>query len=170
MSTLCPTVTLRLGGVQCCSTPPSKPPMFEGPISNCSLSLAILLSNPVGCFGASIPDGVAGLQANPLGDGPVLLLGLGQLLLGAERLVGLSQRLARRVHGMLEILTLLEVVRGTYRHLDGVRMSSVVVGRWSPGLAVAEPYWRDKFERAQVRASASACRSVGSRQDFGYRP
>ena len=91
-------------------------------------------------FEASIPDGVVGLQADPLGDGPVLLLGLGQLLLGAERLVGLSQRLARRVHGMLRIFVLLEVVRGTYRHLDGVRMSSVVVGRWSPGLTVAEPY------------------------------
>lgn len=64
--------------------------------------LAILLSIPVGCFGASIPDGVVGLQADPLGDGPVLLLGLGQLLLGAERLVGLSQELAWRVHGMLE--------------------------------------------------------------------
>jgi hypothetical protein len=114
--------------------------MFEGPISNCSPSLAILLSNPVGCFGASIPDGVASLQANPLGNGPVLLLGLGQLLLGAERLVGLSQRLARRVHGMLGVFVFLEVVRGTYRHLDGVRMSSVVVGRWSPGLTVAEPY------------------------------
>ena len=119
---------------------PSKPPKFEGPISNCSLSLAILLFSPVGYFGASIPDGVASLQANPLGDGPVLLLGLSQLLLGAERLVGLSQRLARRVHGMLRIFELLAVVRGTYRHLDGVRMSSVVVGRWSPGLTVAEPY------------------------------
>ena len=66
-------------------------------------SLSILLSNPGGCFEASIPDGVVGLQADPLGDGPVLLLGLGQLLLGAERLVGLSQELARRGHGMLEV-------------------------------------------------------------------
>lgn len=64
-------------------------------------SLSVLLSNPAGCFEASIPDGVVGLQADPLGDGPVLLLGLGQLLLGAERLVGLSQELARRGHGML---------------------------------------------------------------------
>jgi hypothetical protein len=133
-------VALCLGGVQHCGTPPSKPPKFEGPIYNCSLSLAILLSIPVGCFGASIPNGVAGLQADPLGDGPVLLLGLSQLLLGAERLVGLSQRLARRVHGMLRDFAFLEIVRGTYRHLDGVRMSSVVVGRWSPGLTVAEPY------------------------------
>jgi hypothetical protein len=133
-------VALCLGGVHRSSTLPSKTPIFEGPISNCSLSLAILLSNPVGYFGASIPDGVAGLQADPLGDGPVLLLGLSQLLLGAERLVGLSQRLARRVHGMLRDFAFLEIVRGTYRHLDGVRMSSVVVGRWSPGLTVAEPY------------------------------
>lgn len=133
-------MALCLGGVHRGSTPPSKTPIFEGPISNCSLSLAILLSIPVGYFGASIPDGVAGLQADPLGDGPVLLLGLSQLLLGAERLVGLSQRLARRVHGMLRVFAFLEIVRGTYRHLDGVRMSSVVVGRWSPGLTVAEPY------------------------------
>lgn len=171
MSTFGPTVTLCLGGVHRRSTPPSKPPMFEGPISNCPLSLAILLSNPVGCFGASIPDGVASLQANPLGDGPVLLLGLGQLLLGAERLVGLSQRLARRVHGMLRIFVLLEVVRGTYRHLDGVRMSSVVVGRWSPGLTVAEPYWRDKFERPQVRELVSMGRSAKppAKTDFEIR-
>ena len=133
-------MALCLGGVHRGSTSPSKPLKFEGPISNCSLSLAVLLLFPVGCFGASIPDGVAGLQADPLGDGPVLLLGLSQLLLGAERLVGLSQRLARRVHGMLRIFVVFEVVRSTYRHLDGVRMSSVVVGRWSPGLTVAEPY------------------------------
>lgn len=36
-----------------------------------------------------VPDGVASAKANPLGDGPVLLLGLGQLDLGAERLVAL---------------------------------------------------------------------------------
>ena len=80
-------------------------------------SLAVLLSNPAGCFEASIPDGVVGLQADPLGDGPVLLLGLGQLLLGAERLVGLSQELARRGHGMLGAWNRRS---GTYRHLDGV--------------------------------------------------
>lgn len=36
-----------------------------------------------------VPDGVAGPQANPLRDGTVLALGLGQLLLGAETLVAL---------------------------------------------------------------------------------
>jgi hypothetical protein len=69
-------------------------PCFSKPIFKSSQpvsSLGILLSFPVGCIEASIPDGVVGLQADPLGDGPVLLLGLGQLLLGAERLVGLSQ-------------------------------------------------------------------------------
>ena len=91
-----------LDGVHCCNTPPSKRSHVRGTHFPFSPSLAILLFSPVGYFGASIPDGVASLQANPLGDGPVLLLGLGQLLLGAERLVGLSQRLARRVHGMLE--------------------------------------------------------------------
>ena len=115
-----------------------------------SPSLAILLSNPVACFGASIPDGVASLQANPLGDGPVLLLGLGQLLLGAERLVGLSQRLGRRVYGMLEICLLLGVVQSTYRHLDGVRMSSVLLvgGRL---VSLSRSLWlRDKFEWPSV--------------------
>jgi hypothetical protein len=36
-----------------------------------------------------VPDGVAGPQANPLGDGAVLLLRTRKLLLGAERLLGL---------------------------------------------------------------------------------
>jgi len=36
-----------------------------------------------------VPDGVTGPQADPLGNGPVLLLGLGKLLLGAESLLGL---------------------------------------------------------------------------------
>lgn len=35
------------------------------------------------------PDGVAGPQADPLGDGAVLLLRPGELLLGAERLLAL---------------------------------------------------------------------------------
>lgn len=40
------------------------------------------------CFFPSldIPDSVVGAEANPLGNGAVLLAGLGQLLLGAERL------------------------------------------------------------------------------------
>lgn len=37
-----------------------------------------------------LPDGVAGAQANPLGDGPVLALSFGNLLLGAEGLVALD--------------------------------------------------------------------------------
>jgi len=36
-----------------------------------------------------VPDGVTGPETDPLWDRTVLLLGLGQLLLGAERLVGL---------------------------------------------------------------------------------
>ena len=39
--------------------------------------------------GMSVPNGVAGAEPNPLGNGPVLLLGLGQLLLDLERLVAL---------------------------------------------------------------------------------
>jgi hypothetical protein len=37
-----------------------------------------------------VPDGVAGPQADPLGDGAVLLLRAGKLLLGAERLLALQ--------------------------------------------------------------------------------
>ena len=37
-----------------------------------------------------VPDGVASSEADPLRNGAVLLLGFGKLLLGAERLVGLS--------------------------------------------------------------------------------
>lgn len=43
-------------------------------------------------FGAQecvVPDGVTSSQTDPLGNGAVLLLGLGQLDLGAERLVAL---------------------------------------------------------------------------------
>ena len=40
-------------------------------------------------FGAFVPNGVAGAEPNPLGNGPVLLLGLGQLLLDLEGLVAL---------------------------------------------------------------------------------
>ena len=36
-----------------------------------------------------VPDGVAGAKANPLGNGTVLLLRLGELLLRAESLVAL---------------------------------------------------------------------------------
>jgi len=43
---------------------------------------------PVTSLGV-VSDGVVGAQTDPLRDGTVLLLGLGQLLLGAERLVGL---------------------------------------------------------------------------------
>jgi len=42
---------------------------------------------PVSALGV-VPDGVAGPQANPLGDGAVLLLRLCKLLLGAEGLLG----------------------------------------------------------------------------------
>lgn len=41
--------------------------------------------------GARIPNGVTSSETNPLGDRSVLLLGLGQLLLGTERLVALQR-------------------------------------------------------------------------------
>ena len=49
-----------------------------------------------------LPDGVTGPETNPLGDGTVLSLGFGKLLLGAETLVALIERkgsaLASGVH------------------------------------------------------------------------
>lgn len=44
-----------------------------------------------GCNGGVVylPDGVSGTETDPLGNGAVGLLGLGQLDLGAERLVAL---------------------------------------------------------------------------------
>ena len=63
-----------------------------------------------------VPDGVVGAQTDPLRDGTVLLLGLGQLLLGAERLVGL--------YGYMVSAGLCWYIcsaGGTpYRHLDGL--------------------------------------------------
>jgi hypothetical protein len=49
-----------------------------------------------------VPDGVAGPQADPLGDRTVLLLGTSKLLLGAEGLLGLQvllDHLGRRCPG-----------------------------------------------------------------------
>lgn len=39
-----------------------------------------------------LPDGVAGAQTDPLGDGTVLALSLSKLLLGAEGLVALLKK------------------------------------------------------------------------------
>lgn len=47
----------------------------------------------------SIPNGVASAKPNPLGNGPVLLLGLGQLLLGLESLVALLAASNSLAHG-----------------------------------------------------------------------
>lgn len=43
-------------------------------------------------LGRNAPDGVVSSEANPLRNRAVLLLGLGQLLLGTERLVALRKR------------------------------------------------------------------------------
>jgi hypothetical protein len=66
--------------------------------------------------GSIVPDGVVGAQTDPLRDGTVLLLGLGQLLLGAERLVGL--------YGYMVSEGVCSCICGAggspYRHLDGL--------------------------------------------------
>ena len=61
-------------------------------------SYGLKLSRGVFAVGKAVPDGVAGSQADPLGDRAVLLLSFGKLLLGAERLVALRNiSIANRV-------------------------------------------------------------------------
>lgn len=52
----------------------------------CQTSHHILLLPTCSSLSLHVPDSVVGAEANPLGNGTVLLAGLGQLLLGAERL------------------------------------------------------------------------------------
>ena len=49
--------------------------------------------------GVFVPDGVTSTQTNPLWNGSVLLLGLGELLLRAERLVALyTSVISHQIH------------------------------------------------------------------------
>jgi hypothetical protein len=66
--------------------------------------------------GSIVPDGVVGAQTNPLRDRTVLLLGLGQLLLGAERLVGLCGYMVSE--GLRSCIC--SAGGAPYRHLDGL--------------------------------------------------
>jgi hypothetical protein len=73
-----------------------------------------------------VPDGVAGPQADPLGNGTVLLLRARKLLLGAERLVGLH--IVRMIRSTISWWHQVD----SYRHRDccvGCRMCC----RWSRG-------------------------------------
>lgn len=82
-------------------------------ISPCSVlqmpSLLLLFDAIV--LSVVVPDGVAGPQSNPLRDRAVLLLRLCELLLRAERLVGLQP--SRLVYTHIP-----ESVSATYRHRD----------------------------------------------------
>lgn len=66
--------------------------------------------------GSIVPDSVVGTQTDPLRDGTVLLLGLGQLLLGAERLVGLC--VYKVSEGVCSCICSAD--GAPYRHLDGL--------------------------------------------------
>ena len=66
--------------------------------------------------GSIVPDGVVGAQTDPLRDRAVLLLGLGQLLLGAERLVGLCGYMVSEG----ECSCICSADGTPYRHLDGL--------------------------------------------------
>lgn len=54
-----------------------------------SISLFRIVRFLSGARERSVPDGVVGAEADPLGNGAILLLRLRKLLLGAERLLGL---------------------------------------------------------------------------------
>lgn len=54
------------------------------------LELAVFRKHKQIKIGVHIPDGVVGLETEPLGKRTVLLLGLGELDLSPERLVGLE--------------------------------------------------------------------------------
>jgi hypothetical protein len=86
----------------------------------------LIFHHPTGIFQrlqqGDLPDGVAGAQANPLGDGPVLALGFGNLLLGAEGLVALDGDWIS-VLAMVSCNTIM-----TYRHLEGGRDGELVDG------------------------------------------
>lgn len=54
-----------------------------------------------------VPDGVTSAEANPLGNGTVLLLGFSKLLLGPESLVALLKT-SRSASGCVTILAAVE--------------------------------------------------------------
>lgn len=56
---------------------------FVSFLAHCARGIFLLVG------GRDLPDGVVGAQTNPLGDGAVLTLSFGKLLLGAESLVAL---------------------------------------------------------------------------------
>lgn len=83
-----------------------------------------------------LPDGVAGAQTDPLGNGTILALSLSKLLLGAEGLVallkidGLENDFEIRVFFLLLFISERQMATGTigvlnfdrgctYRHLEG---------------------------------------------------
>lgn len=70
-------------------------PSING-VSLCFLQLVTtgspLVGNSGGLAREIVPNGVVGPEADPVGDRPVLLLGLRKLLLGTERLVALYPR------------------------------------------------------------------------------
>jgi hypothetical protein len=75
----------------------------------------------------NLPDGVAGAQTNPLGDGAVLTLSFGKLLLGAEGLVAL---LTQGESAEIILLSKRSKYCGvTNRHLDGL----VATASWLDG-------------------------------------
>lgn len=74
-----------------------------------------------------LPDGVAGAQTNPLGDGAVLTLSFGKLLLGAEGLVALWTR--GESARIILLSTRSEYCGVTNRHLDGL----VATASWLGG-------------------------------------
>lgn len=80
--------------------------------STASVYCTLCPASSIAIRGDAIPDGVTGPQSDPLRDGAVLLLRLRELLLRAERLVGLYAR------SVSKTIMLLRVSFWPYRHLD----------------------------------------------------
>lgn len=122
--------------------------------------------------GRFIPDGVTSPQANPLGNGPVLLLCSGELLLGAERLVGLDEELEGcssddfHVYGGFG---------RAYRHLDvisatgALRVIEVQFTMWLFKISLRPGVWAPLF-RSWHDVLGLAFLAVQPDEDGGFGP
>ena len=79
------------------------------------------------------PDGVAGLQTDEVGDRAVLLLRLGKLLLGTERLVALEERLSAAVRHLANVSIEMKTFDGIAERFGGSERTGILTER--PGAA-----------------------------------
>ena len=87
----------------------------------------------------NLPDGVVRPQANPLGNGTVLLLSFGKLLLGAEGLLALFPSKKSQSAKYPVPAEINKRRKYTHRHLDGCAGDQESLGCLSKIVVVAEP-------------------------------